>query len=192
MNESADINDYLEQSHPGPSLYPADADERGRALELAAEFDRHLGHDVRRVAYWHILPDGDKTRALLTTGLSGWHKRAYGAASGLMGKVIGKSYGIDDRGYERSRQRLEDALALIERERNGGGYLVGDQFSVADLTAAALLYPLFLPPEYPYPLIEADTPRLKTLVEQMRAEPAIQWAGRIYAEHRKPPRRAAA
>lgn len=186
MNESADIIDYLEQHYQGESLYPADAGERRRALELAAEFDRHLGHDVRRVAYWYILPDAGKTRELLTTGLSGWYRRVYSAATRVMGKVIGKTYGIDESGFERSRQRVEETLAMIERERDGRDYLVGNTFSVADLTAAALLYPLFLPRQYPYPLIEADTPRLKELLQQMRTQPAIQWAGRMYERHRIP------
>jgi|GEM_PF-5394811 len=125
MNESADIIEHLEHNHPGPSIYPEDAAERKRALELVAEFDKHLGHDVRRVAYWYILPDAGKTRELLTTGLAGWRGRAYGAISGVMGSVIRRNYRINEKGFERSNQRVMDTLALIERERDGREYLVG-------------------------------------------------------------------
>ena len=43
------------------------------------------------------------------------------------------------------------ALDRLERELDnaGGEYLAGDAFSVADLTAAALFYPLVNPPEGP-------------------------------------------
>ena len=46
------------------------------------------------------------------------------------------------------------ALDRIESERAGRDHLVGDTFTVADLTAAALLYPLVWPPEFPYELPE--------------------------------------
>ena len=53
------------------------------------------------------------------------------------------------------------ALDRIESERAGGDYLVGEGFTVADLTAAALLYPLVWPPEFQYEL--PDMPRPEAL-----------------------------
>ena len=38
----------------------------------------------------------------------------------------------------------------LEAELDGGDHLVGDAFSVADLTAAALFTPLIRPPERPF------------------------------------------
>ena len=45
----------LEQRFPDPPLYPAEPDQRRRALELEEFFDENLGHDVRRVAFWELL-----------------------------------------------------------------------------------------------------------------------------------------
>ena len=42
----------------------------------------------------------------------------------------------------------------IERERGPSGYLVGDSFTVADLTAAAILSPLVRPPEFPTTVVD--------------------------------------
>src|SRR5205823_4330404 len=51
----------------------------------------------------------------------------------------------------RSREKVLGALDRLEAELQPSGYLVGERFSVADLTAAALLAPVvFLPPEFPY------------------------------------------
>lgn len=75
MNESTGIIGGLEQKHSGVALSPEDVDERNHALELVAESGKHLDHDLRRVAYWYILPDTHKTRELLATGLSSWHRR---------------------------------------------------------------------------------------------------------------------
>ena len=41
----------------------------------------------------------------------------------------------------------------LEREISRSGYLVGESFTVADLTAAALFYPAARPPEFPYPMV---------------------------------------
>src|SRR2546430_16684269 len=47
--------------------------------------------------------------------------------------------------------RVRAGLDRIVAELGPSGHLVGDAFSVADLTAAALLSPIVLPPEFPYP-----------------------------------------
>jgi glutathione S-transferase len=63
-------------------------------------------------------------------------------------------------------------------------YLVGDGFTVADLTAAALLGPLLQPPEIQYPL----RVELPTYLQDYRAtllkHPAMQWAAGIFRRHR--------
>ena len=50
--DSTKIIEALERSQPEPALYPADPDERRRALELEDFFDEHAGHDMRRVGFW--------------------------------------------------------------------------------------------------------------------------------------------
>ena len=46
-------------TRPDPPLYPADAGERARALELEDFFDEHLGPELRRFAWHHTLKDPD-------------------------------------------------------------------------------------------------------------------------------------
>src|SRR5262249_33122587 len=58
---------------------------------------------------------------------------------------------IDAASASRSREKTLAALDRLEAELRPSGYLVGDRFSVADLTAAALLAPVVFPPEFPYP-----------------------------------------
>jgi hypothetical protein len=58
---------------------------------------------------------------------------------------------------------------------------VGDGFTVADLTAAALLYPLVWPPEFPYELPEP--PRWEFL-EPIRDHPALDWIRETWRRHR--------
>ena len=53
----------------------------------------------------------------------------------------------DEERADDARTKIVAALDRIEAELGGRAYLVGDSFTVADLTAASLLYPLVRPPE---------------------------------------------
>ena len=55
-----------------------------------------------------------------------------------------------------SRAKMVAAIDRLEREISPSGYLVGDSFTVADLTAAALLYRVARPPEFPYAMVADD------------------------------------
>ena len=71
----------------------------------------------------------------------------------------------------------------IEAELQPSGYLVGDRFSVADLTAAALLTPLLAPPGRPY--VPATTPAAAlALRAELEARPGGAWVHEMYARHR--------
>ena len=75
-------------------------------------------------------------------------------------------------------------LRRIEQERQGRTYLVGEVFSVADLTAAALLGPLLQPPELQYPLQVELPVYLEDYRTTLLRHPAAQWAADIYRLHR--------
>jgi glutathione S-transferase len=78
---------------------------------------------------------------------------------------------------------LDRLEAELGRGDGDGEHLVGDAFSVADLTAAALFYPLVDPPKGP-----ALTPAMPAGFEEFRAplgdRPGYRWVERTYAEHR--------
>ena len=91
---------------------------------------------------------------------------------------------IKDARLEADRATVNAALDRIEHERQGRVYLVADAFSVADLTAAAMLSPILQPPEVQYPL----RLELPAYVQDYRAallrHPATEWAAAIYRLHR--------
>jgi glutathione S-transferase len=101
-------------------------------------------------------------------------------------------YGIDERSASLARERIEAGFDRIEVERAHGDYLVGDGFSVADLTAAALVAPLLMPPGFPWRLRAGPHPAVTRLQQELGRHPAADWVGRIYARHRRPGTRAPA
>jgi glutathione S-transferase len=78
------------------------------------------------------------------------------------------------------------ALDRLEAELDGRKYLVGESFTVADLTAAALFYPLVLPPEGP------ELPPPPEGFERYRAplaeRPGYRWVQEMFRRHRRPAR----
>ena len=92
--------------------------------------------------------------------------------------------GIDDAGAARSLAKVDAALDRLEAEIGPSGYLVGDTFTVADLTAAALFAPLVQPPEFPYPLPTPLPPAAAALRAPLAARPGCRWVAEIYRCHR--------
>ena len=71
----------------------------------------------------------------------------------------------------------------LESELDGRDHLVGDAFSVADLTAAALFTPLVRPPERPF-MPDAVAPPLEAFGDELMARPGGQWILDTYRRHR--------
>jgi glutathione S-transferase len=70
-------------------------------------------------------------------------------------------------------------------EQGDGEFLVGDEFSVADLTAASLFYPLVVPPEGPLP---TDLPRASALErfrESLSNRRGYKWVEETFRKHRR-------
>jgi glutathione S-transferase len=87
---------------------------------------------------------------------------------------------------ERSRAKVVAALDRLEAELGGGDYLVGDSFSVADLTAAALFYPLVLPEGGPVPTDLPAPGGMERFRAPLKERPGYSWVQRTYELHRLP------
>src|SRR3984957_14601554 len=89
--------------------------------------------------------DEDVALRVLTTGMP---DKAYQALRPLW-RIFAAYYrfrhNISDATLEAYRDTVRAALDPIEQERPGRAYLVGDAFTVADLTAAAMLGVLVQP-----------------------------------------------
>ena len=181
--DSTLIIEALERRDPDRPLYPDNPAERQRALELEEFFDEHAGHELRRAVFYESRHDLDYVSALLTTGRGAMTRRLYRAVMSVPGSAAYQTrryrfYGAD---AERARTQVAAALYRIVAELQPSGYLVGTQFGVADLTAAALLFPLAWPPElqYNYP-----APPDSELMNSLHGHPAIDWITEIYRRHR--------
>jgi glutathione S-transferase len=173
IGDSTRIISALEERFPEPPLYPADPAERRRALELEEFFDEYLGPDARRVAFFEVLRDQEFMRANRDAGLP--------AFPGL----VRLRYGLTEDAAAQSRLKVRAAMDLIEDLLDGGDHLVGDEFTVADLTGAALLAPLLGPPGLPYRDPSRSLPEsFERVADELRSLPAGAWVLRTYERYR--------
>lgn len=84
---------------------------------------------------------------------------------------------------DKIRSYFDRAEALLA---DGRDYLLGDTFSIVDLTFAVAAAPVVLPPEYGGGLPKlAELPRaLRPFVEECQARPGGEYVLRMYSQHR--------
>jgi glutathione S-transferase len=101
-----------------------------------------------------------------------------------MRRGVRAGFGIDDVSVEQAYQKVHAAGERFRAELQPSGYLVGDGFSVADLTLAALVSPIVAPEQFPYPQPQRGHPLLGRLREALAAEGILDWTREMYARHR--------
>src|SRR5262245_28042199 len=79
--DSTAIIAALEDSRPLPALDPEDSAERATALDLEDWFDENVGPALRRLVWFHTLPDVDATIAALFTSPSPVRERMVRASA---------------------------------------------------------------------------------------------------------------
>ena len=188
VGDSTAILQALEERYPKPPLMPANPVDRDRALELEDYFDEQLGPHIRRAIYWELLPYPDVVMPLFTEGATGANKAMLKATFPVLRVGMRRVMNIYEEPSARSRAKSIEALDRLEAELDGNEYLVADRFSVADLTAASLFYPLALPPEFPYPSPKwEDLPEgAREFLGELRERPGARWVGEMYRRHRLP------
>lgn len=181
--DSTAIIAALEEARPDPPLYPADPEQRARALELEDDFDEQLAPAVRAWTWQQTLPDADLVIAAVVPGAGETQKRILRASAPIARPLMRADYGIGADREDGQLAQIRAAMDRIEAELQPSGYLVGDAFGVADLTAAALFTPLIAPPQRPY-LPAAVAPRVLEVREELEARPGGRWVLEMYARHR--------
>jgi glutathione S-transferase len=183
--DSTRIIAALEERYPEPPLYPRDAGARERALALEDYFDEQLGPALRAAIVTPLFQhDPDVALRVLTTGMPDQAHQRLRRLVKIFPAYYRFRHKISDASLQTNRATVTAALDRIEQERQGRSYLVGNAFTVADLTAAALLGALLQPPEIQYPLRVELPPYLQDYRTTLLQHPAMQLAAGIYRQHR--------
>jgi glutathione S-transferase len=188
LHDSTDIARYasatLARDAPGPLF----ADP-----EVATWVDRfgtELGPYTRLSAYYHALRAPDAMSHLASANVGAAQALAFRALAPLGKRWLATKLRITPERADQARARVERELDHVEAHLRGRRYLVGDAFTAADLTFAALMAPVLLVTRAEgygasFPDAAELMPDARELVTDFRARPAGQFVLGIYARHRR-------
>ncbi|MFW1857465.1 glutathione S-transferase family protein [Acinetobacter defluvii] len=185
IGDSTNIALYLENLYPQLPLIPSELAIQKQVLKYEQYFDE-LGDHVRRLCWSMVIDQPEIVEIFFNfTGYSPFQRFITHYSESILRLMIRKTFQIYQPQVINSNQKVTDALDLLEQHLNGNekNYLVNNQFSLADLTAASMLAPLIGPENSPW----ADS-RLPEVASQQRQELRDrivgQWVLRIYHNYR--------
>jgi glutathione S-transferase len=184
IGDSTRIIAALESRCPVPPLYPADPAARRRALEIEDFFDEQLGPHLRLLVISQLLREPKLILGTFFPDLGHGRRLAALATFPLHRRGAVRSFGIGEASVELAWAKVRAAGECFQEEIQPSGYLVGDSFSVADLTVAALVAPVVAPKQFPYPQPQRGHPLLAELRDALAEAGIFEWACEMYARHR--------
>ena len=195
VQDSAAILEHLAVAYPeelGHLYPPGEAGKQARALEK--DYGDRLGPQTRKLVYWEMwqaLQEGISTASPqveyhLPTAEAWMWRWGKGKLLPLMMQRMGINETSAVTALEDCRQVFREASALLaEWEGGPRKYLLGgERMTAADLSFAALAYPLVNPPAYASLNASPWVRRLAKYTHEFRASPAGQHVLRLYAEER--------
>lgn len=187
--DSTAIIAALEERYPEPPLYLADPEQRRRALELEDFFDEELGPHARLLPFHELSNEPAMFAEVAAAAVPGPLGKAKGPIGLYARAYTGLRFGVrDETAAVVAREKIVAALDRVEAEleASGGEFLVGESFSVADLTAASLFYPVVGPEEGPLPADSPTPPRLEAFRNEIEQRPGYLWVEETFRRHRHP------
>jgi glutathione S-transferase len=187
IGDSTEIIAALESLYPEPPLYPIDAEERARAIELEDWFDENLGPQARLLPFYELIQEPEifaEVAAESVPGPLGKAKPVVGAYARAYTSLRWGANSSED--AKQAREAIVTAFDKLEAEleRGNGEFLVGEGLSVADITAASLFYPVVVPAEGPLDPSLPRPPAFDRFRESLSDRRGYRWVEETFRRHR--------
>jgi len=194
--DSTPILRYLDKTYPdAPRLFPGDEHNRIAVDRRLIEFDTQLALPARRFGYTQVILECPDllTDLFLPKRVRGFYclPGVRSVAGNLLGVMLSKRFEFHRSEEIGLYEALERYLIALAQELAQKEFVVGSNFSAADIALAAQLRPLLVVPFF------AEHPQLATLFERHRqvvsslgqGEPLRYQTAMVEARLRKPPYR---
>lgn len=181
---SGAILDYLDTHFPERPLSPTNPELRQRVLEWERRLDKVAGPAVRCYCYHYLLQRPKLVAPMLAAQTPFYNRYLIRLTFSRIEHIMRKWMKINEQTARASQDSMEQILKDLAEAYEKSDYLVGNQFTRADLTAAAMFAPLFQPEPYPVPWPAMDklpAPMRGWLTGQQQELVPLQ---RVYLQHR--------
>lgn len=145
---SAAIINYLDEKYPARPLTPTDPVLAEQAIAWEKRLDEVAGRAVRIFLYHHLLPQPSVIIPLLTAKQNVMVKAMFYAGYKKLASTMRRLMDINEHSTHKAMSDMDDVLSDLRQVYVNARYLVGGEFSRADLAACALFAPLFQPSGY--------------------------------------------
>jgi glutathione S-transferase len=183
---SSEIINYLEEKYPRHLLTPTDKGERLECFQIENTIGEVLGITIRQLLYDSLLAYPKFIRHCFTHSMPHFKQQLFRLYYPVLRYLMYQVYVVSDIKVEYSRRKFNRTMDLLERKLSGRRYLVGEQFTRADLTVASMLSFLAMPPEHPFPWQEIPAPEARATYDEYQDHPVIEWVRQMYQDHRLP------
>ena len=177
------VLDYIEATWPNNPLYPENSEERDLAIQIRDRF-RGWGAEFRRAYFAQLLKDKSHAAATFCQGHQAASQVKYRRNFWAVNLIMKTTMAITTKKALASEKVVEEGLTWLEANINEHGFLVGDQFTAADLTAATVLGVVCLADNTPAEPAKPLSAEVSAWKERWADRPAVAWANQIYANHR--------
>jgi glutathione S-transferase len=183
ITESTDILRFADRDMPDAQrLFPSDPHQSAEVESLVRKFDLELGPPVRRHAYCYVARSRDAFLDVFAGTLGPAERYLITRSEALLRAALRRAFAVSDRAAEKTRDQVAAVFADVSaRIADGRPFLLGDRFTAADLTFAALASLLLSPPVS----IDLAPPGLRATIDSLRATPAGALGLRLLEERRR-------
>ncbi|MDF5723930.1 MAG: glutathione S-transferase family protein [Rhizonema sp. PD37] len=187
FTDSTEILKYLDKIAPvNAKLYPTNPELRRQVEELENLFDERLGPAIRLWGYFGVMNDQKLMRRNWCHNVPFVEQALFPVVFPFMQKLARQKFNINPESAAQAYEQIQSIFEKVsELLADGRNYLVGDQFSAADLTFAALAAGTVSPPEHPMKKpVETLPTKMVSDIKQFQATPAGAYVLRLYRELR--------
>lgn len=180
IQNSSDIINYLDEKYPEYLLTPSDELLKQQALEWEQFADKDIGLNLRIFFYHHSFAQPKLLIPLLTHNGAWYYPLILKLIYPKLEQKMRHAMHINESTAKRAEKQLSRAINKLYQHLQTRPFLVGDCFTRADLTTAALLAPLIKTPKYGINWGELPQP-LESFIKQHREQ--LRWVEMLYAQY---------
>jgi len=188
FTDSTAILHYLDQTALADcKLYPAEESLRQQVEDLETLFDEQLGSAARQWVYSYLMENPSLIRQLWQINSPSLERRLLPALFPVIWPIARRRLEINPVTAASSLETIQQVFKTVgDLLQDGRSYLVGDRFTAADLTFAALATPVLFPANRRVKSLElGDVPTaMATQIKAFRESPAGAYALRLYRKER--------